>query len=183
LYSLRIMGTSQQKIPPDFSVWPTKAEAAQIIGCSTKTIESLAQSGKLQQSSRRRVETGALIAVYHPGDVERIRRERNPEAVTPFVVTASQNHSETSREAAVARPQPQQGEILQALLAALSANSQRLPEPAVRTSEKLFLSISEAADFSGLPRSYVREQMRAGKLPAIKTGAGWRIRRADLSAL
>lgn len=176
------MESSERKNGLDFSVWPTKAEAAQIIGCSTKTIESFAKSGKIQQRAWRRPETGALIAVYHPEDVERIRSERHPEALTPFVVT-SQSSQEPRRETAVARQEPQQGEILQALLAALSANSQRVSEPAVRTSEKLFLTLSEASDFSGLPRGYLHARIKSGELPAIRTGAGWRIKREDLGRL
>jgi excisionase family DNA binding protein len=175
------MRDSEQKIQENFSPI-TKADAARIIGCSTKTIEAMVKAGKLQQTPWRNPATGAVLATYREDDVERIRRERNPEAVTPFVVT-SQNHSEPPREAAVARPQPQQGEILQALLAALSANSQRLSEPAVRTSEKLFLTLSEASDFSGLPRGYLHARIKSGDLPAIKTGAGWRIKREDLGRL
>ena len=45
-----------------------------------------------------------------------------------------------------------------------------------------FMTVAAAADYSGLPRSYLRELIKKGDI-GIKTGAGWRIRRADLEKL
>jgi excisionase family DNA binding protein len=54
--------------------------------------------------------------------------------------------------------------------------------PRVPLPEKLFLTISEASEVSGLPQAYLLRQIRDGKLPTIKTG-GHRIRRTDLEKL
>ena len=45
--------------------------------------------------------------------------------------------------------------------------------------DKLFLTIKEAARYSGLPQSTIRQLIRAEKLPAVKVG-GWRIKRSAL---
>jgi len=70
------------------SEWLTKAQAAQAIGVSTKTVEQMALAGKLRLAKYRRPQTGARISVYHPEDVERQRAERNPGA-GPYVLGAS----------------------------------------------------------------------------------------------
>ena len=47
---------------------------------------------------------------------------------------------------------------------------------------KLFLTLAEAAAYSGLPKSYLHGLIGEGKLKAIKAG-GWRIRRSDLEQI
>jgi excisionase family DNA binding protein len=63
-----------------------------------------------------------------------------------------------------------------------------LPAPAegasgisVPITDKLYLTLREASELSGLPVGYIRAAMKDGKLKGIKTGAGWRLKRADLS--
>jgi excisionase family DNA binding protein len=74
--------------------------------------------------------------------------------------------------------QPTAEQFLQTVAAAA-----RAPEPDVRLAERLFLTIREAGRYSGLPQSHLRELIRSRKLKALKTGAGWRIRRADLEQI
>ena len=47
----------------------------------------------------------------------------------------------------------------------------------------MFLSMAESAEFSGLPVAFLRRLIAAGKLNALKTGAGWRISRAQIEGL
>jgi len=49
----------------------------------------------------------------------------------------------------------------------------------VPVTQKLYLTIAEAANYSGLPKSYLQRCLQAGVLPGVKIG-GWRIRRSDL---
>jgi excisionase family DNA binding protein len=155
----------------DFSAWPTKQQAADAIGVSTKLIEQLAKEKKLQAAKWKRPEGGPAIAVYHPADVDRLRQERNPDAA-PFVLPA-----EAEPQKAVAlRQQPP--DVIKLLAAAIASQKN-----GVRIPERLFLTIPEAADYSGLPQTELRRRMKAGTLPALKTGGGWRIRRADLEQL
>ncbi len=48
---------------------------------------------------------------------------------------------------------------------------------------RIFLNMTEAAEFSGLPGVFLRRLITAGKLKALKTGAGWRIARIELEKL
>ncbi len=45
---------------------------------------------------------------------------------------------------------------------------------------RLFLTLAEAAEYSGLPVAFLRRLMATGKLKALKTGSGWRVSRAEL---
>ena len=82
---------------PDYSTWPTKQQAADTIGCSTKWIERFTWEKRLQMRLWKRPEGGPRIAVYHPEDVARLAAERNPDA-EPFVVTNSSHGTENSSE-------------------------------------------------------------------------------------
>lgn len=164
---------------PDYSTWLTKQQAADAIGVSTKHVERLANEKQLQHARWKRPEGGAWFSVYHPEDVARIASQRNPGAafVMPDGDTAAKQAT-----TAIATRQPAPEQFMQALVAAVSGMS-RTSQNGVRTSERLFLTIPEAADFSGLPQSYLRALMKEEKLPALKTGGGWRIRQADLKKL
>ncbi len=64
-----------------------------------------------------------------------------------------------------------------ALEAALITFLQAKPE------RRVFLTMAEAAEFSGLPASFLRQLIATGQLKALKTGAGWRISRAGIERL
>jgi excisionase family DNA binding protein len=161
---------------PDYSSWLTKQQAAEAIGVSTKTIEKLADEKKIQQVYWKRPETGARAAMYHPGDVARVRKERNPGAEA-FVVPSGSVPELTP-------PTPSVDGFAHALVQAVkkaSENSER--QGSVRIAERLFLTYAEAAQYSGLPQSHIRRLVAEGNLEALRTGAGWRIRRRDLEKL
>jgi excisionase family DNA binding protein len=162
----------------DHSHWLTKQQAAEAIGCSTKTVEQLAKAKQIQQGFHKRPETGATVSMYHPEDVNRIRLGRNPEA-EPFAVPNESPVSSKGASTALTAAR-NTDHLLGALATALSGTSQNGP---VRIAEKQFLTLSEAAHYSGLPLSHIRRLMKEEKLEALKTGSGWRIRRADLQKL
>ncbi len=83
-------------MPKDLSAWLTKAQAAEALGVSTKTIEKLAEDKVLQKETWRRAGKPA-IAVYHPDDVQRERQKRLPDA-EPFVVPEDQPHVQGNTE-------------------------------------------------------------------------------------
>lgn len=163
----------------DYSTWLTKQLAADAIGVSTKTIEQLAKDKKLQQAYWKRPETGATVSVYHPEDVERLRKERNPDA-PPFVLPSP---AEAKPEASTALAVPSMDRFFQAIAAAAGTSQKSQNRSEVRLAERLFLTIPEAAHFSGLPQAHLRRLMREGKLESLKTGSGWRIRRVNLEKL
>lgn len=173
---------------PDYATWLTKQQAADAIGVSTKTLESLAKDGKLQQALWRRPTGGPAVAVYHPDDVARLAKERRP-AAAPFVLPAGTDvparngnghgalrRVEPSHDVALVPPgdDPLRQLFAAALRAVTSQNSQKSPT--------LYLTLAEASAVSGLSETYLRRQIVSEKLSAVKD-RGWRIRRRDLEQL
>jgi excisionase family DNA binding protein len=64
-----------------------------------------------------------------------------------------------------------------AFLAFLQSKTSTSTVPVER---RIFLTIPEAAQFSGLPVAFLRRLVASGKLKALKTGSGWRISRAEM---
>jgi excisionase family DNA binding protein len=53
----------------------------------------------------------------------------------------------------------------------------------VPAERRIFLTIAESAELSGLPVRFLRRLMRDGTLKAIRVGTGWRIPRTELESL
>jgi len=88
------------------SDWLTIADAAAVIGCSTRTIERLARAGKLEQRLRPQAGSPA-VAVYNPDDVaERAKERRRAPApfVVPRVLESTGNGHRTITRSAPQRP-------------------------------------------------------------------------------
>jgi hypothetical protein len=163
----------------DYSTWLTKQQTADALQVSTKQVERFAHAGRLQSSRWKRPQGGPVITVYHPQDVERLARERNPEE--PFVLPAASPPAPNGTPAVAVR-QPATEQFLEAMAAAVRSASQT-SETQVRLTEKLYLTIDDAARLTGLGAGYLRRQVAAGKLELVK-GAGPRgadvVRRKDL---
>lgn len=155
---------------PDVSHWLTKQQAAQALGVSIKTVENLHSSKQLQKAKRTRPGLPP-IAVYHPDDVERLRKARQPPNGQPFVLPAN-----ASLPAARDTVVPNKLDF-SVLFENLSRTSN------VRIAERVYLTMAEASAYSGLPRTHLHNLIKEATLPALKTGAGWRIRRRDLESL
>jgi hypothetical protein len=156
----------------NYDGWMTKQEAAAYLGLAEKTLDRMAESGKIQKAKRKRAGMPAL-AVFHPGDLANIKAARDEEQTPPFVLPANG----TGREL---QPATQQ-QTATALVQALTAITERITAPA-ELKEPFFLTLKQARAVSGLPSSYLRQHfIAAGR--AVKTGAGWRIRRTDLEQL
>ena len=68
-----------------------------------------------------------------------------------------------------------------ALLAFLQSN---LPgNSVVPVERRIFLTVAESAEFSGLPVVFLRRLIASGELRALRTGGGWRIPRVELERL
>jgi excisionase family DNA binding protein len=171
---------------PDYSTWITKQQAADSLDVSTKQIERWANDKQLQSAKWKRPEGGPTIAVYHPADVERMARDRNPDA-EPFVLPAAAERKPTNGAHAIAVRQPSAEQVLEAFRAAVSGASQTSQTyGGVRLTERLYLTIGEAAEYTGLGVGYLRRQVAEQKLELVK-GAGPRradvLRRRDLEKL
>ena len=162
----------------DYSGWFTKVEAATRAGVTTKTIERWAAEGKLQQASRRQPH-GPRLAVFHPGDVERLARELNP-ALPPFVepVAAAPDDAPgplVPREDVPAWLAPVLA-LAQAHLSRMSETSQTPPEP-------LYVDTATARARTGLGLRVLHAARRAGTVRARRTGGQWVWRAADFPQL
>lgn len=177
----------------DLTTWLPIAEAAQQIGCSTRTVERLARARQLEQRLRRQAGSPP-VAVYNPEDVARVASERRP-APTPFVVppiTAGNGHgngrgqSLTDSPGSFLQTLPAGDDPIRQLFAAALRAVLSPPSPPVAASvaETLYVTVPEAARLLGLPQADVRRLIDDGDLNCRRTGRGGiRIRRRDLEAL
>ena len=152
------------------SDWKTQDEAAAILKCSKKTIGRMVEQKKVQRVLRR-VPGRKPMPVFNPADIEAIRRETVQ--IEPFPV------AKQVEDLALA-PQSRQHEA--GLLARLLLDRASPAFAATSPRHKLFLTLIEAADYSGMPRAWLLQKIKAGELSAIKA-RGWRIRRADIEQL
>jgi excisionase family DNA binding protein len=174
---------------PDVADWLTKAQAAELIGVSTKTIEAWAQAKKLQQAARPQAH-GPALAVYHPEDVARLASERRAAPLAPFVVPGPTGGNGLSPKNVLASTESVRAtagaellrEFLGAFVHAVGATSQNSENATSESSQRSFVTIAEASAITGLTQAYLRRAIDDERLPAIKD-RGWRIRRKDLEAL
>ena len=153
--------------------WIDKHAAAKSLNLSTRSILNLAHTGAIQ--SRREIDPikNQVKVLLHAGDVERARHKREsrgeeaPRVKMQFV---------------------QGGEVLTQALTSIAERVTALPaanHSGVRLTEKLFLTLSEAAQL-GFGIGYLRHLVDEGKLELLK-GAGPRrsdvVRRKDLEKL
>jgi excisionase family DNA binding protein len=189
------MASSSEKLQPDYSQWPTKEQAATLLDCSTKTVEKFADEGKLQTVRWRRPTGGPKISVYHPVDVENLRRERFPDAASSFVMPAPAASPKSPTAANEEAAKPDSAAALRIIGAFLEANSaaigtgprllgtsQKPRKPDVPIEHRVYLTVREASAYAGRPEKHLRRMIAQGTLPANKEGHT-RVRRADLDKL
>ncbi len=160
----------------EYADWLTKEEAASRLAVSTKTVERIAAATPFQRATRP-TGKGAPEVVYHPEDVARAVLARRGGPAVPFLVPPAATSGNGHPSVALTLPPPAvlspDQLVMGSLLAAITRQSQ---------THKLFMSLPEAAEWSGLTEAYLRRAIREGRLPARKD-RGWKIRKTDLEAL
>jgi hypothetical protein len=149
--------------------WLTVEEAAAALERSERSVQRLAQSGEVQF----KVHEGRRL--YRAADLHRAKSEGVPAArVDGPIPIADQAPGKQlvlpSRILGITR------KIATEVSAQLIAARQ-----AVTAKERLWLSLDEAHDLSGLAKSDLAVLAREGKIVARKSG-GWKFRRASLEA-
>jgi hypothetical protein len=174
---------------PDYATWLTKQRAADAIGCSTKTVEKLAQDGKLQQARWRRPTGGAAVAVFHPADVARVAQERRP-GLPAFVLPATRDANGNGAGAIALPTAPAASDELHravvALVSEFAAAFHAVASEKSLTSQKSendFLTIKEAAAIKRLSTFTVRRLAAEKHLKLERDRGRLVIRRRDLEAL
>jgi hypothetical protein len=159
------------------SGWLATEEVMRELGKARRTIQELAQQGRLKWRWSER-EGMRPERVYRAEDVELLKSSARPKA--------------QPRQRPKALPAPAEATL------ALSADATdylkrilerwsnappqlALPLPPVPLTEKLWLNLDEASEYSGLARADLERLCRNGTLVARKSG-GWKILRKSLEA-
>jgi len=140
----------------------TKQIAARQLGLSERRVLELAQKGKIKRHLVKNPDTGHRQVLLSASDVARLRGID--------IATGALGSRENGAVMRAART-----------LAALP------PHDVSTIPQRPWLTLAEAEDYSGLPRSFLDEYIRAGKLPAldvgVRPGGRWRVSRRDLDAI
>ena len=171
------------EIPPG---WVSRSEAAKRLRVSERQIQRRHEEGFIRkQTLERRLDQKAATTCYNAEDIAAILANKPNKWST--VVPAAENASQPPAE-------PKNGKSTALVPAAIDVfsglqayfqnlNAQYVPPP---PPAKPWLTLKEAADFSGLPAAWLKAAAAAGNVNAIKTGSGripnWRFHRDSLIA-
>jgi hypothetical protein len=156
--------------------WLPLSEALELLGVSGRTLDGMTQRDEIRSTLEPRPGRKPE-RMYRAGDVERVARERREGEYKP------QSGNSRNALSAVSAGLPARTEVALAVPDKLSAFFDRLlqfqAESAV--SKKLWLSLDEAAAYSGLARADLLELCRQEEPPFdVRKSGGWKIRRASL---
>jgi excisionase family DNA binding protein len=148
--------------------WLNLQAAAEALGVSPSSVRNYAKSGEIKVKAGVDPQSNQPIKMYHAGDIERVRHERENPQPKP-----------EAREVAVVAPQGKLAPLPVPLLAA--------PEFVEEMPLALWLTIAQAAEYLGFPEADIEQWILAGKLRAYDRGKGrrngrWRISRKTLDS-
>lgn len=150
--------------------------AAKELGISIRSLQRATKAGKLAVAYKRG-KSGKMEAVYDEKEIARYKRELNEVVIPP--------HTEPTSLALTTRDR-QASEFVTLLAEAIkNAINARVEEATKRLHQveihkQLFLSLAEAAEYSGLSKNFLTQAIHAKKLKAKIMGRGYRIKRTDL---
>ena len=142
----------------------SKRRAAEALGISPRRLLELSQSGQIRRHYHNDPQTRRRAAFFARPDVERLaatRIQAAPQSAAPLAIPGG-----TLRPA-----------------------SQAIALPAPAAPARPWLTVDEAADYTGLPASFLARLITGGKLPALdigrcgRSGGRWRVNRRDLDAI
>jgi excisionase family DNA binding protein len=161
----------------DIKDWPTGGEAAVQLEVPESRIASLVKQRRLKKRIRRN--TGVPVVVIDPDSIAKYRQ--GPGDLTGEGRANPQTSVALARVDRAGVAPARSGSASTALEAAFLAFLQsKTPSSLVPVERRIFLTMAESAEFSGLPVAFLRRLIASGKLKALKTGAGWRVARLEL---
>lgn len=163
---------SQSSVIP--SGWVPLSEAVQKLGRSAKTIERLVANGELA-SRLIPMEGRKPQRVFSADSIKALRERINKRAERAPLLTP-QPRLPVVHRSELALPENAIDELNDVVTRWLNR-----PTPPISISQKLWLTLDEAAELSGLPRSAVADFAAEGRITAMKRGA-WFVNRASLEA-
>jgi hypothetical protein len=167
-------------MPPDYSGWFTKQQAADRIGVSTKWVDQMASDGRLESALYKRPSGGNRVRVYNPDDVERIAAARRQDAGS-FVL--DEDAGAPSELAPAGGGDAQALNALLVMLARLlelASSGKLLGTPAPPPT--LFVDLEQAAVITGLPLPALRRRLQLHGVELVRSDRLY-VRRRDLEAL
>lgn len=175
-----------------------KKEAAQFLEVSEKTVERYKSAGKL--SARMKRITGddgkaRQVLDFSESELQRIKQELSGETIFPMVTNGhpqTKTQTDTDRQTELDRlnianeeslilGQTQTVTVIKAIFERIETVFERQIQASDRA-QKLMLSIVEASAISGLPKSFIRQSIKDGKLKAVVIGRTYKIKRTDLDS-
>jgi len=158
-----------------------KEDVAKALGCSTRQIEKFASEGRLGERVYVRGKRGRQ-ADYKPEEVARLKVELERERAEVIGHAAPFANVQALQRAGGEQGMSMLASVLADALRAASApgDGRHDTTPPVELKDKLMLTEREAAAYAGLSLADI-ERAR-DPLKAIKTGAGWRVKRTALEA-
>ena len=147
----------------------SKREAAEILGVSTRGVERAVHRGQL--SVHYRDSKHGKKAWFRTSDLDRYKRHqqaREPLGFTsgiPGQPPGSGPHVGTLIPMVEIEPRHRRASI----------------RDTVPIADRLALNLDEAAQLSGLPRSFIVQSIHGGKLHSIKIGRSQYVKRSDLN--
>ncbi len=157
----------------------TKDEAAKILDKTPRAVERYAAAGRLSVTYERGKTRD--VPVYERGEVEALATElRQPSTPARGVVTTQSDNGDVGVSQGVAIPSPhalqrapsEQGMQAFALMIADALQGAQTP--------KMLLTLTDAAEVSGLSVSHLLKAIHAKQLDGRKIGRGFKVRPSDL---
>lgn len=170
------------EVDVDVADWPTKQEAALQLDISGRSIDRLLRQGRLKKGIRRG--SGVPVVVIDPETIAECQRsaaEKSDPGASVVLARIMQPAalpmlSPSAQVPALVRSGAASG-LEAAFLAFLQS---KIPASQIPVERRIFLTLAESAEYSGLPVAFLRRLIASGKLKALKTGAGWRVSRVEL---
>lgn len=140
----------------------SKRRAAEALGISPRRLLELSQSGQIRRHYHNDPQTRRRAAFFARPDVERLAAER--------IQAAPQSAASLAIGGGTLRPR-----------------SQPIALPAPEAPARPWLTVDEAAEYTGLPASFLAAMIAGGKLAAldvgVRAGGRWRVNRRDLEGI
>lgn len=166
-------GTTINLLPVGSEEWLTTEQTTKALGKALRTVQDLAASGKLRWKLRHRPGTKPE-RLYDASDVAQLAPQERPSVEKKPRAPRGSKPEPQGKQLALAVPEAT-ASLLKEMVAQWHA-----PKP-VELVHKLWLSLDEAAEYSGLARTTLLDLIGKSKLVALKSG-GWKIQRKSLES-
>jgi excisionase family DNA binding protein len=152
-----------------------KKAVAAALSITKRQVETYASQGRLGEVTYIRGRTGRQ-AVYGEAEVERLKLELE----SPDRPMGMMPRRDAGAASALIAPADRE-RFITALEALSKGANRRGAGFGAYISEKIILTLNDAAALTSLSKTSLRKAIKAGKLNAKKIGKGWKIKRSDLN--